>query len=78
MSITDLHMGILQVVYEDGHMACVVKPAGMPTTQVNSICRSYHNFCLCLVSNDTQHLCTAAQTRVAGANMYPAEYRTVV
>ena len=30
-------MGILQVVYEDGHMACVVKPAGMPTAQVSSI-----------------------------------------
>lgn len=43
MSPTHPHMGILQVVYEDGHMACVVKPAGMPTAQVNIICRSYHN-----------------------------------
>lgn len=36
-------MGILQVVYEDGHMACVVKPAGMPTAQVSSIHKSYYN-----------------------------------
>ena len=49
MSVTDAHMGILQVVYEDGHMACVVKPAGMPTAQVNSICRSYHSWSWCAV-----------------------------
>ena len=44
VSLTDAHMGILQVVYEDGHMACVVKPAGMPTAQVISICSNHHNF----------------------------------
>lgn len=42
MSLTRSHTGILQVVYEDGHMACVVKPAGMPTAQVKIICRSYN------------------------------------
>ena len=29
-----LHLTLLQVVYEDEHMACIVKPQGIPTTQV--------------------------------------------
>lgn len=29
-----LHLTLLQVVYEDEHMACIVKPQGIPTAQV--------------------------------------------
>ena len=37
-TVTDLsnrlHPTLLQVVYEDEHMACIVKPQGIPTAQV--------------------------------------------
>ena len=29
-----VHLTLLQVVYEDEHMACIVKPQGIPTAQV--------------------------------------------
>ena len=43
-------MSILQVVYEDEHMACVVKPPGMPTTQVNNVGSVKTWFAMCVNS----------------------------
>lgn len=52
MSLTDAHMGMLQVVYEDGHMACVVKPAGMPTAQVTAFAGAATSFLVVLMTSN--------------------------
>lgn len=50
-------MGFLQVVYEDGHMACVVKPAGMPTAQVSNLRKT-----CCNLTFGAQSACSTAVT----------------